>query len=95
MDQTRREAHVGASALDFHRPLRPHTFNAWSDRMKKLTTSVFVALFALAGAATSAADNPPKAADAKASGVKASDKAASAAPAASTPAKKKEKKGGC
>jgi len=62
--------------------------------MKKLTTAICVALFALSGSLARAADEK-KAEPAKAETAKAGDKAASAVPAASAPAKKKEKKGGC
>lgn len=63
--------------------------------MRKLTTALCVALFALSGTASYAAD-PKKAEPAKPTSAKPADKAASAAPAtASAPAAKKEKKGGC
>jgi hypothetical protein len=65
--------------------------------MKKLTTAICVALYALSGTAAYAADEK-KAEPAKQATAKAGDKAASAAAAASAasaPAKKKEKKGGC
>ena len=63
--------------------------------MQKLTTAVFVALFALSGTASYAADEK-KAEPVKQTTAKPADKAASAAPAkASAPAAKKEKKGGC
>jgi hypothetical protein len=65
--------------------------------MQKLSTALCVALFALSGAASHAADEK-KAEPAKQTAAKPADKAASAAPAkasASAPAAKKEKKGGC
>jgi hypothetical protein len=65
--------------------------------MKKLTTAICVALYALSGTAAHAADEK-KAELAKPMTAKAGGKAASAASAAaatSAPAKKKEKKGGC
>jgi hypothetical protein len=63
--------------------------------MQKLTTALCVALFALSGTASYAADEK-KADPAKQTAAKPVDKAASATPAAaSAPAKKKEKKGGC
>jgi hypothetical protein len=62
--------------------------------MQKLTTALCVALFALSGTASYAADEK-KAEPAKQATAKPADKAASAAAAASAPAKKKEKKGGC
>jgi hypothetical protein len=63
--------------------------------MHKLTTALCVALFALSGTASYAADEK-KAEPAKQTAAKPADKAASAAPAkASAPAAKKEKKGGC
>jgi hypothetical protein len=72
--------------------------------MKKLITAVSVALFALSGTATYAADDKKKAEPAKPAAsapvakTSASAPAAKAAPAAtsaSAPAKKKDKKGGC
>ena len=62
--------------------------------MKKMTTGLCVALFALSGTASYAADEK-KAEPAKQTTAKPADKPASAAAAASAPAKKKEKKGGC
>ena len=62
--------------------------------MKKLIMALSMALFALSGTATYAADDK-KAEPAKAAASKPADKPASAAAAASAPAKKKEKKGGC
>ena len=67
--------------------------------MKKLTTAICVALFALSGNLAHATDEK-KAEPTKATTAKAGDKAASAAAPASAPAsapaaKKKEKKGGC
>lgn len=63
--------------------------------MQKLTTALCVALFALSGTASYAADEK-KAEPAKPATAKPADKAASAAPAtAPAPAAKKEKKGGC
>jgi hypothetical protein len=63
--------------------------------MQKMTTALCVALFALSGAASYAAD-PKKTEPANQTTAKPADKAASAAPAkASAPAAKKEKKGGC
>jgi hypothetical protein len=66
--------------------------------MHKLTTALCVALFALAGTASHAAD-PKTAEPAKQTTAKPADKVASAAPTApakaSAPAAKKEKKGGC
>jgi negative regulator of sigma E activity len=67
----------------------------WSDCMQKLTAALCVALFALSGTASYAADEK-KAEPAKQTTAKPADNAASAAPAkASAPAAKKEKKGGC
>jgi hypothetical protein len=72
--------------------------------MKKLITAVCVALFALSGTATYAADDKKKAEPAKAGASAPAAKAAASGPAekappvataASAPAKKKEKKGGC
>jgi hypothetical protein len=63
--------------------------------MQKMSTALCVAVFALSGTASYAADEK-KAEPAKQTAAKPADKAASAAPAAaSAPAKKKEKKGGC
>jgi hypothetical protein len=62
--------------------------------MKKLTTAICIALYALSGTAAYAADEK-KAEPAKPVTTKAGDKPAPAASAASAPAKKKEKKGGC
>ena len=69
--------------------------------MKKLTTAICVALFALSGSLAHATDEK-KAEPTKATTAKAGDKAASAAAPASASAsasaptaKKKEKKGGC
>jgi hypothetical protein len=63
--------------------------------MRKLSTGLCVALFALSGTASYAADEK-KAEPAKQTAAKPADKSASAAPAkASAPAAKKEKKGGC
>jgi hypothetical protein len=75
--------------------------------MRKLTTALCVALFALSGTASYAAD-PKKAEPAKPTSAKPADKAASAAPAATGGAnkpaaatsaepkkEKKAKKGGC
>jgi hypothetical protein len=79
-------------ARPFFEPVSPQP---WSDCMHKLTTALCVALFALAGTASHAAD-PKTAEPAKQTTAKPADKAASAAPAkASAPAAKKEKKGGC
>jgi hypothetical protein len=61
--------------------------------MQKLSTALCVALFALSGATSHAADDK-KAEPAKQTAAKPADKAASAAPA-KAPAAKKEKKGGC
>jgi len=73
----------------------PFPSQTWSDRMQKLTTALCVALFALSGTASYAADEK-KAEPVKPAAAKPADKAASAAPAAaSAPAAKKEKKGGC
>jgi hypothetical protein len=73
--------------------------------MKKLITAVCVALLALAGTTTYAAEDKKKAEPAKAAASAPAAKAAASAPAAkapaaataaaSAPAKKKEKKGGC
>jgi hypothetical protein len=82
------------SGLANFEPVSPQP---WSDCMQKLTTALCVALFALSGAASHAAD-PKPAEPAKQATAKPADKAASAAPAqasAPAPAAKKEKKGGC
>jgi hypothetical protein len=75
LDQPAFRALKDTIALPSFEPVSPQP---WSDCMRKLTTALCVALFALSGTASYAAD-PKKAEPAKPTSAKPADKAASAA----------------